>query len=99
MADGVWTLPPMAQGRPLAADSGSAPPLPMMQTAHSRDRSGTVGLASHRHKPLACSSRSEAICDFFERPSTIGQAGYGSAEGGGGDLFPELFLKRLAMLF
>jgi hypothetical protein len=44
MADGVWTLPPMAQGRPLAADNGSAPPLPMMQTAHSRDRSGTVGL-------------------------------------------------------
>ena len=44
MADGAWTLPPMAQGRPLAADNGSAPPLPMMQTAHSRDRSGTVGL-------------------------------------------------------
>jgi hypothetical protein len=44
MADGVWTLPPMAQGRPLAADSGVAPALPMMQTAHSRDRSGTVGL-------------------------------------------------------
>jgi hypothetical protein len=44
MADSVWTLPPMAQGRPLAAGSGSAPPLPMMQTAHSRDRSGTVGL-------------------------------------------------------
>jgi hypothetical protein len=44
MADGVWTLPPMAQGRPLAADSGVAAALPMMQTTHSRDQSGTVGL-------------------------------------------------------
>ena len=44
MADSVWTLPPMARGRPLAADSGIAPALPMMQTAHSRDRSGTVEL-------------------------------------------------------
>lgn len=44
MADGVRTLPPMARGRPLAADSGIAPALPMMQTAHSRDRNGTVGL-------------------------------------------------------
>jgi hypothetical protein len=44
MADGVWTLPPMAQGRPLAADSGVAAALPMMQTAHSRVQSGTVGL-------------------------------------------------------
>jgi hypothetical protein len=54
---------------------------------------------SQRHKPLASSSRSEATCDFFERPSTIGQAGYGSADSGGGYLLPELFLESLAVLF
>jgi len=48
MADGVRTLPPMAPRRPLAADNGSAQALPMMQTAHSRDRSGTVGLGQGR---------------------------------------------------
>ena len=31
-------------------------------------------LASHRHNPLASSSRSEAICDFFERPSPLGSS-------------------------
>jgi hypothetical protein len=48
VADGVRTLPRMARRRPLAADSGSAPAPPMMQTAHSRDRSGTVGLEAVR---------------------------------------------------
>jgi hypothetical protein len=29
----------------------------------------------------------------------MGQAGYGSADGGGGELLPELFLESLAVLF
>jgi hypothetical protein len=55
--------------------------------------------ASHRHKPLASSSRSEAICDFFERPASLEQAGYGPADGGGGDFLPKLFLESLAVLY
>src|SRR5215207_10049688 len=55
--------------------------------------------ASHRHRPLTSSSRSEAICDFFERPSAIGQAGDGPPNGGGGDPLPKLLLESLAVLF
>src|SRR5215210_4489913 len=55
--------------------------------------------ASHRHKPLASSSRSWAICDFFDRPSTIGQAGYRSPNRGGGYCLIKLLLKSLAVLF
>src|SRR5215213_11941172 len=55
--------------------------------------------ASHRHSPLASSSRSWAICDFFDRPSAIRQAGDGPPDGGGGDCLPELFLKSLTVLF
>src|SRR3712207_1501129 len=54
--------------------------------------------ASHRHKPLASSSRSRATCDFFDRPSAIGQAGYRSPDGGGGDPLAELLLESLAVL-
>ena len=36
---------------------------------------------------------------FFDRPSTIGQAGYRSADGGGGDRLAELLLESLAVLF
>jgi CheY-like chemotaxis protein len=46
--------------RPLAADNGSAPPLPMMQTAHSRDRSGTVGLETVWKVPIGLDDLHEA---------------------------------------
>src|SRR4051812_49960110 len=56
--------------------------------------------ASHRHKPLASSSRSEAISvTFFHRPPTIGQASYCSANGCGGDPLAELLLESLTVLF
>src|SRR5215213_4534835 len=55
--------------------------------------------ASHRHKPLASSSRSEATGDFFDGPSAIGQSGDGPAYGGCGDPLPEVLLESLAVLF
>jgi hypothetical protein len=55
--------------------------------------------ASHRHSPLASSSRSVAIFDVFDGPSVIGQVGYGPPNGGGGDPLAELFFESLAVLF
>src|SRR5215211_7998197 len=57
------------------------------------------GKPATRHKPLACSSRSEAIWDFLGRPPTVGQGGYRSPNGGGGDPLSELLLESLAVLF
>jgi hypothetical protein len=61
VADGIGTLAPMAQGRPLAADNGSAQALSVMRTTPSRDRSVTVGLGTSVNKGLArCSLRQVA---------------------------------------
>jgi hypothetical protein len=72
VADGVRTLPRMARRRPLAADSGSAPAPPMMQTAHSRDRSGTVGLREATRRSQICSTDSTptlAASGAYRRPA------------------------------
>jgi hypothetical protein len=36
---------------------------------------------------------------FFDRPGSIGQAGDGPPNGGGGDRLPKLFLESLAVFF
>src|SRR5215203_7064874 len=53
--------------------------------------------ASHRHRALAPSSRSEAIFDFFERPPSR-KPSYVTAHRGLGDLHTRLIQKSLAML-
>jgi hypothetical protein len=54
--------------------------------------------ASHRHRPLTSSSRSEATCDFFDRPGSLWQALDGPAHRGGRDQYACVLFEGLAML-
>src|SRR5215217_7589595 len=49
--------------------------------------------------PDVASTMFAILADFFERPSTIGQAGDGPPNGGGGDPLPEVLLESLAVLY
>ncbi len=69
-------------------------PLSSMNTS----RLASKRAASHRHKPLASSSRSEAMGDFFERPAAARQARDPPAHRGRRYLHPVDLLQRLAML-
>jgi hypothetical protein len=96
VADGVRTLPRMARRRPLAADSGSAPAPPMMQTAHSRDRSGTVGLGRVCKVVLGCVTQQPSVASWshLQLAASIdvlisdGDRGYRSGDASEGGVLP-----------
>ena len=66
MEYGIWSLPPMARGRSLAAHSGNAPALAMMLLPHSRGASGTVDSKGYSSKCLVIDSANFALTGFSE---------------------------------
>src|SRR3712207_5487553 len=82
---------PLLSGVSWRCESRSRP-----RTPSAWRRSGKPATATNPSLPRRAQRLSGT---FFDRPSAIGQGGYRSPNGGGGDRLPKLFLESLAVLF